>query len=454
MLGKKKILDLIGFVLKRSRADQTEVLVSCFTSYLTRYANNYIHQNVGEENVAITIRTVIGSRIGIASTNHCGKDKLTETLDNAVAITRLQPENPDFRTLPFAGKKAYRSTLTFFPPTAAFSPQKRADAVKSITEVAREAGVKSYGSFTTGTSQIGIGNSLGIMVYNQTTDAYCNVVMMGESSTGYAEAASRDVRAIKPVKCAEVARDKLRASRDPIDMPAGRYTVILEPAAVAEMLDFFNFLGFGAKTYHEGRSFLKGKLGTKIVDDRVTIIDDAYSKKGFAFPFDFEGMPRKRIKLVEKGVARDLAYDSLTAFKEGKESTGHALAQPNYMGPVAVNLVMKGGESSLEQMVKSTQKGILVTRFHYTNTVEPMKTIITGMTRDGTFLVENGAVTRGVKNLRFTQSVLEALNRIVAISKKTTLVGGGAGYGGRYAVGSIVPALKIDGFNFSGTTQF
>jgi len=454
MLGKKKILDLIGFVLRQSRADQTEVLVTCFTSYLTRYANNYIHQNVGEENLSITIRTVIGKRVGIASTNHSAKDKLTETLSNALAITKLQPENPDFRTLPFAGKKDYRSAPTFFPSTAAFSPQARADAIRLVTEVAREAGVKSYGSFTTGTSQIGIGNSLGIMVYNQASDAYCNVVMMGESSTGYAETASRDVRDIKPVKCAQVARDKLLASRDPIDIPAGRYTVILEPPAVSEMLDFLNYLGFGAKTYQEGRSFLKGKLGSKIADERVTIIDDAYSKRGFAFPFDFEGMPRKRIKLVEDGVARDLAYDSLTAFKEGKESTGHALAQPNYMGPVAVNLVMKGGESSLEQMIKSTPKGILVTRFHYTNTVEPMKTIITGMTRDGTFLVENGSVARGVKNLRFTQSLLEALNSIVDISRKTALVGGGAGYGGRFAVGSIVPAMKIDNFNFSSATQF
>jgi len=165
-------------------------------------------------------------------------------------------------------------------------------------------------------------------------------------------------------------------------------------------------------------------------------------------------MPKKRLKLIEKGVASQLAYDSLTAFKEGKESTGHALAQPNYIGPIPLNMVMKNGQSSVKEMIKSIKKGILVTRFHYTNTIEPMKTIITGMTRDGTFLIENGEIIKGIKNLRFTQSIVEALNNVVDISKELTLIGNGAGYGSRFATGSIVPALKIDNFNFTGVTEF
>lgn len=454
MLGQKKLLDLINYALLQSKADQTEISIMNYASYLTRFANNYIHQNVGEENTNITIRTILGKRFGIATTNFLSRDKIKETIQNALAITRLQPENPDFRTLPFASKKDYKRVSTFYNSTARFSPDARAQAVKLVFKSAQEKGLNAYGSFTTGALEIGIGNSLGVMAYNLSSDAYCNVVMMGKTSSGYADAASRDVRDLDTLKIARTSIEKALLSQNPIDLPPGRYTVILEPLAVDEMMAFLGGLGFGAKVYQEGRSFLKDKLGKKIVDSRITWIDDAYNEKGFVCPFDFEGMPKKKIRLFERGVAKDLAYDSLTAFKEGKESTGHAMPQPSYIGPFPTNLVLKGGKSTFKEMIRSTKKGILVTRFHYTNTVDPMKTVITGMTRDGTFLIENGEITKGIKNLRFTQSILEALNNLVDISRNQTLAGGGAGYGGRFAVGSLVPALKIDNFNFTSATEF
>ncbi len=454
MLGKKKLLNLINHVLDKSIADQTEIVIINYTSYLTRYANNYIHQNVGEENTQLVIRTVIGKRIGLAGTNSLSKDRIEEALQNAIAITKLQPENPDFRTLPFARKNDYQKVTSFFKPTAAITSAYRAQKVKPIFELARSAGLNAYGSFTTGTTEMAVGNSLGILAYNQASDAYCNVVVMGDNSSGYAEAASRDVRDIDTTKLAKIAIKKALDSKDPVDLPAGRYSVILEPLAVAELLIFLNWLGFGAKVYQEGRSFLKGKLGTKIVDDHITLLDDAFDKRGFAFPFDFEGMPKTRLKLIDKGIARDLAYDSITAFKESKESTGHAIFPGGYSGPFALNLILKGGKTTLKEMIKTTKKGILVTRFHYTNVVEPMKTIITGMTRDGTFLVENGEIIKGIKNLRFTQSLVEAFSNLVELSKKLTLAGGGAGYGARFAIGQLVPALKINDFNFTGVTEF
>ncbi len=454
MLGKKRLFNLINYILKRCRTDQAEVLVMNYTSYLTRYANNYIHQNVGEENTGVVIRTVIGKRVGIAMTNQIFKKKIDETIENAITLTKLQPENPDFRSLPYVHKKNYKSIPSFYRSTANFSPEARARAVNSIIKLAQSSGLKAYGSFTTGTCETGIGNSLGILAYNLATDAYCNIVMMGEDSSGYAEISARDVQDFDVEKFARIAIDKAQKSQRPIALPPGRYTVILEPLAVAEMLNFLGWLGFGAKLYQEGRSFLKGKLGTKIVDERITLLDDAYDKRGFAFPFDFEGVPKKRLKLIENGIAREIAYDSYTAYKEGKESTGHALVQPNYAGPIPLNMVMKAGQTSLKDMIATTQKGILITRFHYTNTVEPMKTVITGMTRDGTFLIENGAIVNGVKNLRFTQSIVEALNNLVAISNKTVLIGSGIGYQGRFVTGSIVPALKIDNFNFTGVTEF
>jgi predicted Zn-dependent protease len=252
---------------------------------------------------------------------------------------------------------------------------------------------------------------------------------------------------------ASTAIDKSVRSADPVDMPEGEYTVVLEEDAVGEMIEFLGYLGFGALAFQEGRSFMCGKLGEKIVGENITIWDDGFDRRGFSFPFDFEGVPKEKVTLIEDGIARAVVYDSLTAGKEGKKSTGHSTGSP-VGGPMPLNILMKEGQNTKEEMIASTEKGIYVTRFHYTNVVEPMKAVLTGMTRDGTFLIEKGKITRPVKNFRFTQSVLEALSNTTMIAKKAKLIGGGAGYGARFPMGSVVPALKIEKFKFSGVTQF
>jgi PmbA protein len=190
------------------------------------------------------------------------------------------------------------------------------------------------------------------------------------------------------------------------------------------------------------------------VDERITLVDDPFARSGFAFSFDFEGVPKKRLLLIDKGVAKNVVYDSLAAYKENKKSTGHALNAPNPFGPIPLNLVMKRGEKSVDEMIRETDRGILVTRFHYTNIIDPHKLIFTGMTRDGTFLIENGKLTKGVKNLRFTENVIDVLNRVHSISKHPELVAGDPGYGPRFATGTIVPALKVRDFNFTSATDF
>jgi predicted Zn-dependent protease len=277
---------------------------------------------------------------------------------------------------------------------------------------------------------------------------------MGENSSGYAQAGSRNVSRVMPEKVAERAIKKAIDGKNPIELEPGLYEVILEPLASSELLDFLGYLGFNAKTYQEGRSFMCEMMGKKVMGDNITILDDAYNEQGFAFPFDFEGVPKQKVQLIEKGIAKGLVYDSLTAGKENKESTGHALPAPNTFGPIPTNMVLLSGNSSLDKMIRNAKKAILVTRFHYTNTVEPKKTIFTGMTRDGTFLIENGAITKPIKNLRFTESIINALNKVLETSQDLTLVGGGAGYEGRFATGTLVPALRIESFNFSGKTEF
>ena len=453
MLGKDKVFELINFALNNSKADQTEISIQYYDSYLTRFANSAIHQNVGERNGSLSIRVAIGKKIGSASTNIFDIDSITQTLNKAMEIAKFQAENPDFKSLPMPSP-SYKTINTYNKKTHNLSPKDRANAVKTIIEKVKGAGLRAFGSFTNGASEFGIGNSLGIMTYAQTSDAYCNVSAMGENSSGYAQTGSRDVSQIKPDKVAERAIKKALDGKNPFELEPGQYEVILEPLASAELLDFLSYYGFNAKTYQEGRSFLCENMEKKVMGDNITVVDDGFDERGFAFPFDFEGVSKQKVSLIEKGIAKGLVYDSLTAGKEKKESTGHALPAPNTFGPIPLNMILMPGESSLDNMIRNAKKAILVTRFHYTNIVEPKKTIFTGMTRDGTFLVENGKITKPIKNMRFTESILNALNHVLEISKDLVLIGGGAGYEGRFATGTLIPALRIETFNFSGKTEF
>jgi predicted Zn-dependent protease len=229
---------------------------------------------------------------------------------------------------------------------------------------------------------------------------------------------------------------------------------VFEPQAASEFFDYLGNYVFNGKTYEEGRSFVSGKLGTAIMDKRISIIDDPLSPRGFAFPFDFEGVPKKKLVLVNKGVAQNVVYDSLTAAGAGKKTTGHALGFPNPFGPVPMHVAVKKGSKTYEQLIRETERGLLVTRFHYTNIIDPHKVTFTGMTRDGTFLIEHGAVTKGVLNMRFTENIIGCLNRLADIGAKCELVAAEPGYGSRFASGTICPAIKINDFNFTGTTEF
>lgn len=201
--------------------------------------------------------------------------------------------------------------------------------------------------------------------------------------------------------------------------------------------------------FQEGRSFMCGKIGKGIVDEGVSIWDDGLDEKGLPIPFDFEGVPKKRVILIQEGIAKGILYDHYTATKENKTSTGHALPQPNTIGPLALNLFMKEGKFSKEELIGSISYGLLITRFHYTNVIDPLETIITGMTRDGVFLIRDGKIRGAIKNLRFTESILEAFGRIDGISKERKLVLAGMELGSCF-----VPSIKIKGFNFTGVTEF
>lgn len=451
MLGRRRIRERIEHVLSLSKADQTEVVFMGETEQLTRFANSYIHQNVGKEDVGLRVRVVVGKKIGIASTNDLSDAALERALESAMTAAKFQQDNPDFISLP--EPQSIEEIDGFVESTAACTPQKRAEAVRSICLPSREHALNASGAFATRSFEYGVGNSLGVFVYYPTTLADLRTVIMSDSGSGYAAAASLDVEEIDAESLGQEAIDKALRTRNPVDLPPGDYAVILEEYAVSLLLTYLAYMGFGALALQEGRSFMVGKLGKKIAGENVSIWDDGLHPENVPMPFDFEGVPKQRVDFITTGTANAVVYDSYTAGREeGKNSTGHALPAPNSIGPFPWNVAMDPGQATKEEMLASTKKGLWVTRVHYVRPVHPLKTIVTGMTRDGTFLIKDGEFVRPVKNLRFTQSILEALSDVEMIGHDTKM--GREGFMEDFIGGVRVPALKIGKFTFTSTTEF
>ena len=445
MLGPRGMRAIAQRVLQRSRADQTEVLLFNDQTQLTRFANSHIHQNVAERNVQVRVRAVSGTKVGVAATNDFSTAALQQVTERALEMARLQPENPAFQSLP--NPRPLSEVQAFAPATAECTPETRAQAVGVICRLAKENGLLASGAFATSSSELAVANSLGIFAYAPSTLCDLGTVIMSEDSSGYAGATSTDLRSIDAEQIARDAVDKALRSRRPRTIEPGEYTVILEEYAVATLLNYLSYLGFGALAVQEERSFMANKFGQRITGENISIWDDGLDASGLPIPFDFEGVPKQRVDLITAGVAQGVVYDSHTAGKEGKESTGHALPAPNTFGPLPGNLFMKPGEDSKEKMLAQVDRGLWVTRFHYVNAVQPLTTVLTGMTRDATFWIEKGEIQYATKNLRFTQNVLEALSTVQAIGAQTRL---SAGFYG----GVRVPALCCGRFAFTGVTEF
>lgn len=448
MLGQERIQKISDRILQSSSADQTEVVIMASDNYLTRFANSTIHQNVAETDAGVRIRVILDKRIGVVSTNNLADEALLAALENALAIARLQPANTDFKSLP--GPQPISEVTAFSQATASCTPEQRARAAGEICLLARDKGVQASGALTTSIMEIGVANSLGVRAYLPTTFADINTVVMSDSSAGYAAALALDVGDLDFAAIGAEAVSKCLRSQNPRALEPGEYAVVLEPYAVQDLVQMMAYTGLGAVAMQEGRSFMVDKIGQQILDPRISIWDDGLDLNGIPLPFDFEGVPKQRVDMIERGVARGVVYDSYRAGKEeGKSSTGHSLPAPNTFGPMPINTFFSTGDATLEEMIQNTERGLYVTRFHYTRPVEPRRVVVTGMTRDGTFLIENGEIAYPVKNLRFTQSYLDALNTVAAIGRKAQLLAGAIGL-----IRNSVPALKLNSFNFTGATEF
>jgi predicted Zn-dependent protease len=433
--------------LKYADGSEAEVIATLAENAVTRFAENAISQNVSRHSLAITIRVLKGKRTARVSTDSSDEASLRQAFQKAYELVEFQKESPEM--LPLPEPKPIRPVAAYETFTAELQARARADAVLKAISVCKKAGMKAAGICSSGWGAVGIANTKGVLASHKDTTATFSVSVQSGDSSGWAESSDRDFLEIDVDKLVGVALEKALMSRNAAGIEPGAYVVVLEPAAVTELLQFMGWFGFAGLSFVEDRSFMAGRLGQQVLGRNITIQDDAFHSMQRGLPFDFEGLPRQSVTLVEKGMAKAVVHDRVTAARAHTETTGHALPQPSVDGPMPLNLVLASGDSSVEEMIASTPRGILVTRFHYTNLVEPIKLVLTGMTRDGTFLIEKGKVKSPLKNLRFTQSVVDALNEVEMISRdqNTMLADWGPG-------AYTAPALKIRRFNFSSGTEF
>jgi predicted Zn-dependent protease len=450
MLDRNQAKELSQQVLQRCGKDPADLILIFKDHSLTRFANNSIHQNVAEQNLTIYLRLLLGNRQGMASTNRVDPDDLDELVLHAQANAAASPEDPD--VLGLIEPAEYSSIAAFDQPTAVYAPDFRAEQVSVACRLAQDKRFNASGAFSTGVTALVVANSQDLFAYHSITEADFQTVIMTEDSSGRAQASSWKVADVDVEAIGREAIRKAELGRDPKDVEPGNYPVILNPYVTEDLLDMLNLYGMGGQAVLDGRSWMNDRLGERVMSPQVNIWDDGLDPGGMPMPFDSQGVPKQKVDIVSQGVANSPVYDRSTADKAETSSTGHAIPPyfPAFMqniGPIGLNLFMAPGETSLDEMIRSTQKGLYITRFWYTRLVHPRDCIVTGMTRDGVFMVENGEIAHPVKNLRFTQSYVDALANVELIGHETRLLK--SEYGSH---AKCVPALKLSSFNFTGVT--
>ena len=465
MLTSEQAGEIFNRIRKLSSADEVEVLFTGGRFALTRFANNTIHQNVAEENYVVSVRAAFGGRTARAFTNKFDEESLRQVVRSAESLAKVQHPDPDLLPMPDAREAGFASGTgevdapsRYFAATAGITPELRAEGVKKIVGVADRHKLTTAGVFSSGESLEGIFNTRGLSRWHIQTSAEVSITMLADDSSGWQKANSPDVANLEPLMLAEVAARKALDSAHPREIPAGKYTVILEPAAVLDIVGFM-FWDYSGMAILDQRSFLTGRIGTKLFGENISIWDDVAHPLQTGSPFDGEGVRRQRVGLVENGVVKRVVYARATAARmkqsEHKdkagpiEATGHGFALPNEIGEMPLNIVFAPASDpqSVEQMIASTERGVLVTRLWYIREVEPFEKILTGMTRDGTFYVENGRVQGGVRNFRFNESLIHMLSNVESMSVPVRSCG-------EESFDMVVPAMKVKDFNFTEVTKF
>jgi PmbA protein len=444
------VLDLAAQVLEACRGEDAQVLVHRERSGLARFAGSEVHQPTLIENTVVELRIARDSHVGSATTNRVSKEGFEALARRATEAADSTPADPYFTG--FAPPSEPPEVEGFDERTAALPAEEQ--AAQAAAAMAATGSFDAYGFFTTGLTELAVATSTGLEVEQSMTDTVALVLVAGDDASGWAEQTSWSVENVDVVAVGAEAAEKAAMTRGAVEVEPAHYPAVLEPYAFAELLQYFAYGSFGGRSLLEGASYFCDRLGERVFDPKISIVDDALDPRGLPKAFDFEGVPKRLVQLVEEGIARGVVWDRRTAAQagDGTESTGHGLPTgASAFGPLPLALsVAPGDAGSVDELIGRIGDGIYVTRLHYLSVVNPREGIVTGMTRDGTLRIRDGKLAEPLVNLRFTVSVPEFLAEVPGLTSETKLVNLTAFYGDRYVYGALVPAIASARFNVTG----
>lgn len=447
MIGSDRLLNELHRLVKRSKADGLSVCAHASVRHVSRFAFGTIHQDVVQESVTVYLKAIADHRLGVAVVDSLDRARLNRALDAATDIARHAPPIRDLPELPNTSgvitRRDYHAASAT-APVAAFVMR-----LKRLFQLCQGVDAQLAGSFTTGEDELAVVNSRGGGCYAASTVSGVKLVTMYRKLSGYASAVDRRVTRLDLERLLERTLKQCLHRHEPLVLPTGTYEVILEPEAVAELMGWLGYIAFGAKSVQERTSFLAGRMGESVMGREVTIVDDSTESAGLRLPFDYEGVPKQRVTLIDRGTAAGVVYDTLYGRMYDRASTGHALSPDSTEGPLPSHLMLEPGTKRREELIRSCQRGLWIPRFHYVNgLLNPREALMTGLTREGACLIEHGKLTRPIATMRFTQSLLEAFQHMRGISKERQLIADPQELGS-----AVMPTVHLAKFRFTGRSE-
>jgi PmbA protein len=443
-------LELAEQALRAAEGDEVEALVHSETSGVARFASSEVHQPTLIENASVRLRIVRDGKVGSSYTNRLDDDSLRELARRAAAVADSARPDPTFPGL--APPADAPSVDGYDDETAALPPDEQARLAAAAIQAAGEFGL--YGYFTSGVTELAVASTTGTRQHQAMTDAVCLALAAVDGKSGWAVRTASAVSGVDAAAAGEEAAEKATRTGGAKELDPGPYAAVLEPYAVADLLSWFAYDSFSGLGYIEDRSFLSGRLGERAVDEKVSIAEDPLDPRGLPKAFDYEGVPKQRVGLIENGVLRGVVWDRETAAKTNGEFETTGSAPPDswkFLGPNPFSLSMAGGDAtSTEELAERIGDGIYITRLHYLSIVQPREGILTGMTRDGTFRIRDGKIAEPLVNLRFTVAVPEVLADVPGLTREPMLVNLNELYDDRYPFAALVPGLATAKFNITG----
>ncbi len=452
MFEEDIIKSLMNKIFKLSPARATEVNLYLNDGTLIRFADNRVVLTLNEFNGTASIRILHGNRMGRAATNKFDDSSLAACCEKALQLAKNAAPDPD--ALPLAGAQTYQPVEAYFEATGATSAYQLAAQVDEMLALAREHKASLSGVNQVERFAYAVGNSQGLLAITRGTRARASTTATLDGATGFAIAEEPDIRNLDHQQLAQTSLEKAALARNARELPPGEYTALLEPQAVANLLVFLlrdyvsQISPFSGTAFLKKQGFVAHHFKEKFFGENFSLHDDVYHPLQQGIPFDGEGMPRKRVTLVEKGVITGLVHSRSSALKMSEEPTGHGLEMPTAFGAMPMHLIMEGGEASIDELMREMRNGIRITRFWYNRLVDSNTMTVTGMTRDGTYLVKRGKIAAALKNMRFNESLFHVFNHITALGKPVRTVEEETG------LIMVVPPICVEGFHFTGRTLF